>query len=66
MRMQVPLPPAAVLEAGAAAPTVCLTVDLALSGQVAVARGRRNDATCVVLLHTAAGELLPSTHTKSH
>ena len=55
---QVSLPPAALLEAGAAAPTVCITADLALAGQVAAACGRRSNAMCTVLLHTAAGELL--------
>ena len=52
-RTQVPLPPAASLDAGAAAPTVCVTADLALSDTLAAAR--HNGKGILVLLHAAAG-----------
>ena len=52
-----PSPPAASSADGAAAPTVCITADMALSGWVAAAHRRRGSGVRRVLLHAAAGEL---------
>ena len=49
-----PVPRGVLHEEGGAAPTVCITVDLALTGPVAAHQGASGG--CRVLLHAAAGE----------
>ena len=56
-RPQAPLPPATSLADGGAAPTVCITADLALSSHIAAVRSSSSSRTCTILLHAAAGEL---------